>query len=1009
MRKFIALRSHPRCAAVVLCLAASFAVGVAEAAESGVFRIPPSAAAGDPDAARTLGVDFERLAAARRAIVAGRPAALVLNLGGGVRYRATVAESAPTLSGGYTLSGALDGVPGGTVTLVVGEGGGALVGTVRTPDAVYSIRPAAAGGWLVEKEPPMPPLREGTPLPPPPAAAPKRDGDSGDDGSEIDVLAAWTPAARRGVGPIALVRHMVELMAAETNAALRASDAATRINLVAAVEVDYEEVEGDEDDYWRTALSDLANLEVVRELRDAYAADLVHLLPWDGADWGTSGRAYMPGAFAVTGLGRVSRLSGMASVFAHETGHNLGLRHDRYEDPDTAPDFDGHGYVNQRAFEDGAPESARWRTVMAYNDQCEDAGFERCRRLFRYSNPRQDHLGDPLGVALGAPSTGPDGPADAARHIGESRRAAANRRASAERCAYRLSPALEAAVPRDGGEFTVRVEAPASCAWTARAHDDWLSLAAAAQGSGRGEVIFRAEAAGDSGWREGGVSVAGEMLAVRQGEPPAFVSACLRSPRIRDILTADGERCEDVNQVDLDSLWELDLENAGIDSLRPGDLAGLRSLEHLDLDGNRLSGPIPPDLWGLPAPGSLDDLRMAENALTGPIPPELGNWSKLRVLSLWDNALSGPIPPEIGNLGKLQVLSLWSNALSGPIPPELGNLGKLRVLSLWDNALSGLIPPELGNLGKLETLYLNYNGLSGSIPPELGRLRELKRLGLSANFLSGPIPPELGRLPELEWLWLRGNNLGGCVPKALFAVDDNDLEHLGLPPCPPALIGLAIESRPSDGRAYGVAERIVTAVRFDQNVAVSGTPRLALRIGGRTRWARFAENRGGGEIVFHYDVAVADRDADGIGIAADALALNGGAIRYPDGPDADLSLGDHAIAAADGHRVRGDRLALADGAATVELSRLFPDGSASYAARASDPGELRLSVADGVLTVAAEAVAVGGPVTVTVTATGPGGETLEASFTVVVEAGPQGFPSGHWWEVLRERLDRAAQ
>ena len=45
----------------------------------------------------------------------------------------------------------------------------------------------------------------------------------------------------------------------------------------------------------------------------------------------------------------------------------LGLRHDPYQDPTATPFAYNHGYVNQQAFAPGTPESARWRTIMAYD------------------------------------------------------------------------------------------------------------------------------------------------------------------------------------------------------------------------------------------------------------------------------------------------------------------------------------------------------------------------------------------------------------------------------------------------------------------------------------------------------------------------------------------------------------------------------------------------------------------------------------------------------------------
>ena len=49
----------------------------------------------------------------------------------------------------------------------------------------------------------------------------------------------------------------------------------------------------------------------------------------------------------------------------------------------------------------------------------------------------------------------------------------------------------------------------------------------------------------------------------------------------------------------------------------------------------------------------------------------------------------------------------------------------------------------------------------------------------------------------------------------------------------------------------------------------------------------------------------ADRDADGISIAADALSLNGGSIRSAAGADAELDLGGHALVNAAEHKVDG--------------------------------------------------------------------------------------------------------
>ena len=85
----------------------------------------------------------------------------------------------------------------------------------------------------------------------------------------------------------------------------------------------------------------------------------------------------------------------------------------------------GYGYVNQRAFNRGAPASSRWLTIMAYNDQCKDAGFS-CGRLLRFSNPGQTYRGDAMGVPGTTRSSSVTGPSDARRRLNDTRTTAAN-------------------------------------------------------------------------------------------------------------------------------------------------------------------------------------------------------------------------------------------------------------------------------------------------------------------------------------------------------------------------------------------------------------------------------------------------------------------------------------------------------------------------------------------------------------------------------------------------------
>ena len=85
----------------------------------------------------------------RRAAAPVSDATLPLNLFEDVALTGTVEWTAPTSSGGYSLSGRLVGEPLGTVTLVVN--GETVAGTVRTPGGTYQIRSAGDGLYAISE------------------------------------------------------------------------------------------------------------------------------------------------------------------------------------------------------------------------------------------------------------------------------------------------------------------------------------------------------------------------------------------------------------------------------------------------------------------------------------------------------------------------------------------------------------------------------------------------------------------------------------------------------------------------------------------------------------------------------------------------------------------------------------------------------------------------------------------------------------------------------------------
>ena len=261
--------------------------------------------------------------------------------------------------------------------------------------------------------------------------------------SSIDVLVVYTPAARRIVGGTTEMEAVIDLMTAETNQAYVDGGVNQQLVLVDREEVEYAE----EDGSGSLALGRLrapsdGYLDEVHAIRDRAGADLVHLIA-DVTDVG--GIAELPGAFGISCAGCGS------ATFAHELGHNMGLSHDRYVSRSSSFPY-SHGYVNQQAFADGAPESAHWRTIMSYGKQCRDAGFS-CDWIMRFSNPNQTYLGDPLGVPGEERTAAVNGPADAVRTLNLTRHSVASFRTRSSGNELTVSSTLSQARPmaRIGG------------------------------------------------------------------------------------------------------------------------------------------------------------------------------------------------------------------------------------------------------------------------------------------------------------------------------------------------------------------------------------------------------------------------------------------------------------------------------------------------------------------------------------------------------------------------------
>ena len=142
----------------------------------------------------------------------------------------------------YVLSGAVTSTGGGWFAIAVEDQ--AVAGSIRSVFGPrYRIRSPDASWTEVREisanEKPDCAVDEVTDSSFPSPSIPMLQSEPVDDGSEIDVLVVYTPAARASEGGSAAIAALIELGVSEANQALAGSEAAPRIRLVGAEEVDY--------------------------------------------------------------------------------------------------------------------------------------------------------------------------------------------------------------------------------------------------------------------------------------------------------------------------------------------------------------------------------------------------------------------------------------------------------------------------------------------------------------------------------------------------------------------------------------------------------------------------------------------------------------------------------------------------------------------------------------------------------------------------------------------------
>jgi len=317
---------------------------------------------------------------------------ILLNLYDNLSYRATKDRLEKRSVTRYTWFGRIDGVALSQVVLVVEQG--VMAGNIMVNGEFYQVRAVSQDIYVVRKIDQSKFPEEAPPIPvhTAPAQSELLSPSSGaDDGSTIDVLVVYTPAAANASSNI---MAEIQLGIDETNQSYANSGVSQRVRLVHAAQVNYTETGKGDTDLTRLKNTSDGYLDEVHSLRDTYGADLVSF--WvESMD--ACGIGYLmtnvSTAFASNGFSVVKRdcATGYFS-FGHEMGHNMGATHDRYvENTDGAYSY-SHGYVDTLG---------KWRTVMAYGNQCTDNGYS-CTRIPYWSNPNANYQGTPTGISQNA-------------------------------------------------------------------------------------------------------------------------------------------------------------------------------------------------------------------------------------------------------------------------------------------------------------------------------------------------------------------------------------------------------------------------------------------------------------------------------------------------------------------------------------------------------------------------------------------------------------------------------
>ncbi len=489
-------------------------------------------------------------------------------------------------------------------------------------------------------------------------------------GVELDVMFVFTIPTANAHGGIPGVTAAIGSAVTEMNLANSNSNISHVYNAVFISQVNHSETGDGGDDLWDFRNDGDGIMDEVHDWRIQYGADLCALIVQNS---NVCGVGYRPGnplfpnsdqGFTLTAYGC---MTGNLTL-PHELGHNMGATHDRYVSSNGLCGF-FYGYVNEN-FPDGS--SSRWRTIMAYNDQCSDSGVS-CGRIVNFSNPDVFHNGDPTGKDISDPE-------------------AANNAYGFERSICYVSEYFDKVTCNDGiqnGDETDVDCGGSSCPPCGCPDPNYQVMAQIYTDMGGSAWT------NSTGWNNDNSDCDfcnwSGVVCNNQGQ---VIELNLDNNNLNGPISSSISNLSFLNKLVLSN-------NPSLTGGIPSGFIGLSQLNHLDLKGNSMSGTIPQILIGL---SSLQYLDLSENNFINEVPGNIFLISALDFLDLSDNQLIGELPLQMLIPPFASIVDLSNNQLSGCIPFEFSNL-----CGSMDLDLSGNV--ELPNGGDFDAFCMDYTGV----------------------------------------------------------------------------------------------------------------------------------------------------------------------------------------------------------------------------------------------------------------------------------------------------------